>query len=397
MKQSSPTVVVLAFSRPLALKRLLYSLNNAHYGTHVRLIISIDGGASREVISAAKKFEFIHGEKIVREQKTNLGLRQHVLSCGDLSETEGSVIILEDDIVVDKYYYVYAQQALTFYLNDDAVGGVSLYAPEFNEYAGLPFRPLKNEFDTYMMQVPCSWGQAWTSRQWSQFRNWMKSVDESSLIQHCQLPSYVKKWKSSSWKKSFALYLIDQDKYFIYPYNSFTTNVSDPGGYHNASGSSVVQVSLLCQSRTFRGLVFSPNDDAAIRYDGFMENCSQHIINHVRKRFNIGGSVCFDIYGTKDSIVLNNYDYCITSKDAGAAVANFPAAYRPVENNFLFPEVRSDATSIFKLCKVEDLSYSPAWRTSSGLLEYWAGFNFYAKKYVIANILGYIKRAFSKL
>jgi hypothetical protein len=76
------------------------------------------------------------------------------------------VVVLEDDLVVDRYYYLYASCALQHYRCDDRVAGIALYAPEYNEYASLPFAPMANGYSTYPMQMPCSWGQCWTREQW---------------------------------------------------------------------------------------------------------------------------------------------------------------------------------------------------------------------------------------
>ena len=75
-------IVVVAFNRPNSLIKLLSSLEKAFY---------------TEVVKIANDFVWSYGDKIIIDHKKNLGLKKHILSCGDLTDKYDSVIILEDD------------------------------------------------------------------------------------------------------------------------------------------------------------------------------------------------------------------------------------------------------------------------------------------------------------
>ena len=81
-------IVVVAFNRPLALKRLLHSLSQAIYPTeNIPLYICIDASKdanNQEVIQIAKAFSWELGVKTIIKQPIPLGLKDHVLICGDL-------------------------------------------------------------------------------------------------------------------------------------------------------------------------------------------------------------------------------------------------------------------------------------------------------------------------
>jgi len=129
-----PAIVVPAFARAAALDRLLASLARAHYpdgGVH--LVISLDGGATPDVVACARAFEFPAGTAEVVEREHRLGLREHILWCGDQTERFGSVIVLEDDLLVDPWFYVYAQHALAEYDGEEAIAGIALFAPKYVE------------------------------------------------------------------------------------------------------------------------------------------------------------------------------------------------------------------------------------------------------------------------
>ena len=163
-----PAIVAIGFNRPLALKRLLYTIAKANYPADVSiaLVISIDKGDNSEVLDVAKDFVWQRGEKIVIEQVENLGLRRHVISCGDLTEKYKTVIILEDDLLVSPEFYHYTLEAVNYYQNSLEIAGISLYAYDFNEYAETKFVPLEDGYDNYFIQTASSWGQVWTRQQW---------------------------------------------------------------------------------------------------------------------------------------------------------------------------------------------------------------------------------------
>ena len=100
---SEPAIIVPAYRRLDALSRLLNSINRAHFPDDgVRLIISLDGGATDAVVDRARNFNFNGGSAEVIERAEQLGLREHILWCGNQAREHGSVIILEDDLVVEQ-------------------------------------------------------------------------------------------------------------------------------------------------------------------------------------------------------------------------------------------------------------------------------------------------------
>ena len=81
-------IVVVAYNREKSLQRLLRSLEKAeYYGDRITLIISIDKSENSLVQEYAEAFIWKHGRKIVTVQKHNLGLKKHVLQCGNYLNT----------------------------------------------------------------------------------------------------------------------------------------------------------------------------------------------------------------------------------------------------------------------------------------------------------------------
>ena len=89
-----PTIVVVAYRRLNTLSRLLDSINDAYYTSNeINLIISIDyHDTNKDVVDYANKFEWKHGNKTVVTHGSNLGLRKHIIECGDYAIKYDSII-----------------------------------------------------------------------------------------------------------------------------------------------------------------------------------------------------------------------------------------------------------------------------------------------------------------
>jgi hypothetical protein len=224
-----PAIAIAAYNRPDSLARLLHSIAQADYTGYddISLIISIDNSPVTEVSEIANNFIWKYGSKKVIKHEKNIGLKANIFFCGDLTEKYKSVIVLEDDLFVSSAFYDYTCQAIKFYNNSDKVTGISLYSYDFNEYAKMRFIPLHDGFDNYFLQSATSWGQAWTWRQWKNFKNWYEC--NSSVSENDPLPENVINWKENSWKKHYIKYMVINKKYFVIPRISLTTNFAELG------------------------------------------------------------------------------------------------------------------------------------------------------------------------
>ena len=208
---------------------------------------------NNDVRGIAESFQWPFGEKEVRYQSEHLGLRKHILKCGDLSREFGSVIILEDDLYVSPYFYDYAVQALSYYNGDRNIGGISLYNQKIEEVTRYPFVPIEDDSDVYFLQFPSSWGQAWTKEHWEEFRAW---YDTDPDLTDIAMPEFIKwKWPASSWKKYFCAYLVEKNRYFVFPRGSFTTNFNDPGTHLARAENCYFQFILHLNTSSFQSIL----------------------------------------------------------------------------------------------------------------------------------------------
>ena len=144
MKKVDIAIVVVTFNRPNSLERLLKSLYYSDYTGYsdIILYISIDFSDNSECQKIAESFDWIHGDKIIISHNSNLGLKKHILSCGDLVKKHDAIIVLEDDLLVSPQYFKFAVSAYDFYKNDSRIAGISLYNYNYNENAYCGFEPI---------------------------------------------------------------------------------------------------------------------------------------------------------------------------------------------------------------------------------------------------------------
>lgn len=333
-------IVVVAYNRIHCLERLLTSLNKANYPTEdVELIISIDRGDNQNVLAFAEAFDWKHGTKSVRYQPRNLGLKKHILQCGDLSQAYDAIIMLEDDLYVSPDFYGYALAACAFAAEDDRIGGVALYNHRICQQSMKVFEPVCDGYDNWYFQFAASWGQLWTKNQWAGFKEWFLAHEDYDFSGSEKIPAHIKDWGKNSWLKYNIAYVIETNRYFLYPRTAYSTNFSDAGVNHNVNNT-VYQVPLM---RSLRPLEyhFSTLEESGAVYDAWFEN------QKLEAALGADG-VCIDLYGEKTW--FENKPYLLTSSRMTGAevVRTFGREMRPQDMNIL-ENIPGDRLTLYRL------------------------------------------------
>lgn len=341
MYEIFPAIVAVGYNRIECMKRLVRSVENAAYPEKtITLIVSIDfSDKSDEIERAVREVGWSHGDLIIKKYKERLGLRNHIIKCGDLSEDYGAVIILEDDLIVSQCYYNYVLQALRFYKNDHRIVGISLYSHAWNGYSNYEFIAKKNVYDSYMGQFSITWGQCWTKEEWKKFKIWYEAKNKEGLSVNFNLPENIECWGDKSWGKYFVYYIVEKDLYYIIPYISLSTNCSEAGEHNNIVSSSHQVMILDAVNMDFR----FPTFKQAIKYDIFFERV-------IDKELSINGihikDICFDLNGChRDS---NGCRYLLTSikEDSLQPIKTYGLQLRPIEENIIH-EVPGDSLFLY--------------------------------------------------
>lgn len=328
-------IVVIGYNRIDSISRLMDSLLVAKYPhNNVPLIISVDKSNTTMVENYADSFEWKYGEKIVVKHTQQQGLRKHIISQGRWFNKYDALIILEDDLTVSPNFYTYASLCVNKYFNDANIAGISLFSFGVNYQNTKLFTPIKDENDVYFMNCAQSWGEIWMRNQWQAFYDWY--CDNSDFPQVSDiLPRRLCEWKASSWLKYHSRYCIENDKYFVYPYVSYSTNNGDAGTHSKVPYINVNQERL--QMGTISELQlpdFASND--VICYDGFFENKDLYKYLGVPYK-----DCCVDIYGEKNNRCHQRY-WLTTRRLNYKILKSFGIRYRPIDQNVISATPGSD-------------------------------------------------------
>ncbi|MBO4641766.1 MAG: glycosyltransferase [Bacteroidaceae bacterium] len=326
-KQTQPNkiaIIAVTFNRIDSLQRLLASLEHAHYTEEVSLIISVDKSDIDEVASFANQYCWPHGEKMVVLQPRNLGLRSHMLSLGQHFSKFDALVVLEDDVSVSPAFYDYVKACFSRYSDDDRIAGISLYAHAVCNQNDLPFIPAKSEFDVYFMHYAASWGEVWMKRQWCAFYEWYQSHSDEFYLDN--LPPCINRWPKTSWLKYHIRYCIETQKYFVYPYSSYSTNNADSGVHFHYSDTLYQSVLQVTPQTAFR---LPSLDESIIRYDGFFE--PEYLAPYL---FVDDKDLCVDLYGMKHPNLYRRY-LLSTQSHPYRIVRSFALELRPIEMNII--------------------------------------------------------------
>ncbi|MAU00160.1 MAG: hypothetical protein CL608_23720 [Anaerolineaceae bacterium] len=323
-----PAIVVVAYNRPESLRRLLGSLAGLQGVADVLLVISIDAGGEQfaQVVTVAEQFEWALGEKRVLVRERPFGLINHVFTCGDLVDEFGSIILLEDDLVVSPMAYRYAADALDFYADDPQIAGISLNALWFHGIIHEPFTPYLDDGDVFFMQIAWFQGQAYTQKQWAAFREWRETANPT-ILPSDHMHELFQTFPATDWFPLKTKYLVQTDRSYVFPRESLSTNFGDSGTH--VHGTSFFQVPLQTRRVNFR---FQPLADAVAVYDSFQEMLPERL-NRLTDQF-ADYKFTVDLHGTRSPANIPT-EFVLTTQEMRHPLATFGMEQRPFIANVI--------------------------------------------------------------
>ncbi|KAG6417896.1 hypothetical protein SASPL_120093 [Salvia splendens] len=246
------TISIITQNRPTSLARLLNSIKNAYYlGDEVAINFNMDSKVDEATLKLVNAFPWPHGPKVLRRRIIQGGLIRAVSESWYPSSDDDFGLLLEDDIEVSPYFYLWIKYALLAYHYDPQVSlpelsSISLYTPRLVEV--VKERPKWNATDyfkrihpntPYLHQLPCSWGAVFLPKQWREFYVYMNMrFTEDAKANPVQIP----KSRTNGWQASWKKFLIDmmylRGYVTLYPnfpnQQSFSTNHMEPGAHISA-------------------------------------------------------------------------------------------------------------------------------------------------------------------
>ena len=233
-------IVLILYNRPKHTEKLLQSIiNNKNYKKHI-FYVFCDGPKNlndkkkiKEIKFLIRKFE--NNIKIKSKfRKKNLGLKKNIItSLNYVFKSHDKAIILEDDLVLNKNFFIFMSKALQKYKNSKKIFQISGYS-----------YPIKNTKYHYFLSLTSCWGWGITSQNWKDFSNFYSN--ENMLLSSYKKIKQSKKLKSNfnykntynyfsmlennfknkinSWGIVFYLYLFLNQKLTLFPNASLIKN-----------------------------------------------------------------------------------------------------------------------------------------------------------------------------
>lgn len=244
-------VLLFVYNRPIHTKRILSSLEACDGKQNHDLFIFADG--MKDEASEENKKNIVRVRKIIKryessstfkncvckEAYTNKGLANSIIQgVSDIISRYGTVIVLEDDLIVKKDFLDYMQRGLEYYRRQKKVGAISGFT------FSIPKIQISNH-DVYMSKTGNSWGWAtwvdrwvgtdWDVKTYQSFKDNVKkraAFDKTqagiSKMLDMQMNGEIDSW-AVRWDYSFFL----RGLYTIYPKHSRIINTGlDGSGVH---------------------------------------------------------------------------------------------------------------------------------------------------------------------
>ncbi len=318
-------IVSIGYNRLDSQSRLLENLTKADYSgyNNVPLIISIDCSGDEGLYNYARIFEWPYGDKYVIIREERMGLKNHILACGDLTQYFKGVILLEDDLYLNKYFYHYVMHMMDVYGNCKKVACIGMYKNEMNGFCWLPSDGLTNGADVRACQTVCTSGEAFSSNMWNAFKKWYDKteIDWDNL----DVPEKEKQW-GKAWSKFYDAYMVLNDKYTIYPNIALSTNFGDAGEHGLSSDESLrFQATLLYGKRDYQTLPF----EELMKYDSHGDSLNLFDVLGVSRE-----DTCIDLYGNRDNKYNKRYYLSVNPKPY-KVIKSFGLWLRPLELNII--------------------------------------------------------------
>ncbi len=245
-------VVVFAYNRPEKLDKCLNNLEKCDGAAETPLFICCDGAkgtADREKVDRVRDIAYKHAanpafkEVNVITQDSNKGLAASIITgVTQIINKFGSVIVVEDDLVVLPSFLSFLNEGLGFYKDAKEYGSISAFTypiRELQEYVGDVFSTRKAECWGW-----ATWADRWNNAEWenTDFSSYLKDRKERIRFERLEagldrLMYLQYKGKIDSWAVRWVYYLFKKDMLTVYPSKSRVENDGfDGSGTHCADG-----------------------------------------------------------------------------------------------------------------------------------------------------------------
>jgi len=186
-------IAVLTMSRADSLRRLTVSLKRAYYGcaqVHLSFYIDMPPNAQYHddrTMRLVSSFAWPYGEKYIVLQPQNVGLAKSWFSV-KIGEMDDYVLILEDDMELSAYFYVFFSNLEVHGLfADENITSLCLHPGDWEINIDVNCKTSTMWNAIYETPEPCNWAPIWRARSWRAYMRWideMKTHNRRPYVPH---------------------------------------------------------------------------------------------------------------------------------------------------------------------------------------------------------------------
>ena len=243
-------ICLFVFDRPIHTQKVLSSLAENDEAKNSILYIYSDGipenatekrlkniKITRKIISTENRFKKVY----LIVSKINQGLSNSLIKgISEVCKKHKKVIVIEDDLVVSRFFLKYMNYSLFKYENIDKVGAICGY-----------FYPIESDDqtqETFFLSFNSCWGWATWKRSWDNFEidgklllkkiksiNAEKEFNFNNTQKRVKMLKYQVNGLNDSWAIRWAASLFLSSKLSLFPKSSLVKNIGfDGSGVHSS-------------------------------------------------------------------------------------------------------------------------------------------------------------------
>ena len=238
-------IVLFVYNRLDHTKKTIDKLKNNSLAVDSEIFIYSDASKGTEdlvEVSRVRNYiKSINGFKkiIIIEREINFGLAKSIINgVSEVVKQFGKVIVLEDDLITSPYFLNFMNDALQFYESNNDIGSIT----GFN----YPLKINSNYSYGSYLYPRCSskswaiWQDVWEDIEFDEneiIRKWTLTNIETKILPYGK--DLIRMFRSQmlqnidSWAVRFAINQIMLDRYTVYPFESYVTDIGGDSGVHS--------------------------------------------------------------------------------------------------------------------------------------------------------------------
>jgi len=256
MIELSP-IALFVYNRPVHTLKVLKALSRNPEASQCELIVFCDGPKKNalkdDLIAINSTIEIVRNERRFKsvkviENKENLGLANSIIrGVSEVLLTNEKVIVLEDDILPEKGFLSYMNNALNLYENDEEVGCIHAW--------NYTFKNNKIVESTFFLKGGDCWGWGTWKRAWSFFeqdgrklktelesKKQIESFNRNNTHQFYEMLNDQIDGKNNSWAIRWHASLFLANKYCLHPTFPLVKNIGLDGTGTHCDAENIIQL-----------------------------------------------------------------------------------------------------------------------------------------------------------